>query len=182
MPDSPTSQRCAGSNNRKPKRVATRKADGGDQPLAVNGPSSPECIRTRTQKLEKELRELVLRNRSRHERLQNMRNRATLSSPPPSGPQSFERAARPSDESKPRSETEGRNKLPNLYKCFDEARTKSLLEYEKNKGSKESCMYSSYIPRDADLTPRGKQRDAMKDPDSFSLRFCSKLHPRDDSR
>ncbi|KEG09186.1 hypothetical protein DQ04_05651020 [Trypanosoma grayi] len=139
--------------------------------------SSPDRLRMRTYKVQKELQELITQHNNRHERLQNLRARQSVSRGSCTASQ---RRSTESSSFRPKSllkKTEG-PQLPNLRKCFEEARTKYLMETERKKKVMPP-LYSSHIPRNEDKADRRQQRDIMKDPDSFGLRFFSHAHAKE---
>ncbi|ORC86210.1 uncharacterized protein TM35_000302500 [Trypanosoma theileri] len=139
-------------------------------PVAAPAPqrlSSPDRLRARTYKLHMELQALANRHNRRHERLRSIRA-------PPSIVQersaSSVGAARQVPQPKPTAASQ--LQLPNLRRCFEEARTRYLMETQRKKKTMPP-LYASHIPRDDEAARRKQQRDIMKDPDSFGLRFFS---------
>nr|CCC95077.1 conserved hypothetical protein [Trypanosoma congolense IL3000] len=129
--------------------------------------SSTEYIREKTEKLEGELHHLISRNRSRYNRLQSMRNRLTSVEIPPVKTVAPRGVAELSEDVT--KEPTDNQRLPNLFKSFQKARTKSLLEYDKKREAKGTGRFS--MPHAERLAPDGMKR-SMKGPESFIFRFC----------
>ncbi|RNF03903.1 uncharacterized protein Tco025E_08058 [Trypanosoma conorhini] len=152
--------------------------------------SSPDRLRLKTYRLQKEFQALSMQHERRHERLQSIRARQSPSrssvwagSGRPSG--SAAAASRPSsvmpDHAQAQRKKERGPTLPNLLKCFEDARTRYLLEGERRKKAMPP-VYSSQIPRAAEAAHRRQSRDIMKDPDAFGLRFFSQSYLQEAGR
>ncbi|KAH9600141.1 hypothetical protein LSM04_003884 [Trypanosoma melophagium] len=129
--------------------------------------SSPDRLRARTYKLHMELQALANRHNRRHERLRSIRVRPSVA---PERMTSSISAARQVPQ--PQQSASAPLQLPNLRRCFEEARTRYLMETQRKKKIMPP-IYSSHIPRDNEAPRRKQQRDIMKDPDFFGLRFFS---------
>ncbi|EAN87491.1 hypothetical protein C3747_200g30 [Trypanosoma cruzi] len=149
--------------------------------------SSPERLRMKTCRLQQELQALRLRHESRHERLQTIRARRSVSqsslfrgSSQCSGDTNS--TVQPSiiltDRSYSQRRRDGGPSLPNLLKCFEEARMKYLLEGERKKKVMPP-IYSSQIPRNSEAARQQQQKqqqDIMKNPDAFGRRFFTRSY------
>ncbi|KAH8611867.1 hypothetical protein ERJ75_001003800 [Trypanosoma vivax] len=146
-----------------PKKNGTNgTAVGNNAVTVVRDVSSADYIRLRTQRLDKEMKELIERNHARRNRLQSMRGRSRSTRDvvrnQHNGAQASDCPLGKSDELQ----------LPDLYKCFEEARERYLAEAE----TKRCGAGVARLPRTA--SGEESQRGVMSNLDTFGRRFFDK--------
>ncbi|RNF02900.1 hypothetical protein TraAM80_06103 [Trypanosoma rangeli] len=145
---------------------------------------SPDRLRMKTYLLHKEIQALSMQHERRHERLLSIRASRSAS-------RSFMRTGNTHysgnapftprssnvlpDHAHLQHKKERGPALPNLLKCFEEARTRYLVEGERRKRAMPP-VYSSQIPRTAEAAWQRQDRNLMKNPDAFGLRFFSQSY------
>ncbi|ESL06914.1 hypothetical protein TRSC58_05404 [Trypanosoma rangeli SC58] len=165
-------------------QLPTVKRHGANNTAVLPQMFPPDRLRMKTYRLHKEIQALSLQHERRHERLLSIRASRSASrslmrtgNTHHSGNAVF--ALRPSNVESGHAHLQRRKErgatLPNLLKCFEEARTRYLVEGERRKKAMPP-VYSSRIPRTAEAARQKQDRNLMKDPDAFGLRFFSQSY------